>query len=88
MSISRDIELRKFIATVTEREIKLLGSIGFAQAEQELITKIIPLAQRQALKLEQGSGVKSSLTDADLKNYLNEILIEVRNTSQNKQPGD
>ena len=87
MSISRDTELRKFITTVTEREIKLLGSIGFAQVEQELVTKIIPLAQRQALKLEQESGVKSSLTDADLKNYLEEILTEVRNTSQNKGSG-
>ena len=56
MSISRDTELRKFINTVTEREIKLLGNIGFAQVEQELVTKIIPLAQLQALKMEQESG--------------------------------
>ncbi len=86
MSISRDTELRKFINTVTEREIKLLGNIGFAQVEQELVTKIIPLAQLQALKMEQESGVKTSFTDSDLKQYLEKILTEVRNTSQNKEP--
>lgn len=87
MSISRDTELRKFINTVTEREIKLLGNIGFAQVEQELVTKIIPLAQLQALKMEQEFGVKTSFTDSDFKHYLEEILTEVRNTSQNKEPG-
>ena len=87
MSISRDTELRKFITTVTEREIKLLGNIGFAQVEQELVTKIIPLAQLQALKMEQESGVKTSFTDSDLKDYLEKILTEVRNTSQNKESG-
>ena len=84
MSISRDTELRKFINTATEREIKLLGNIGFAQVEQELVTKIIPLAHFHAQKMEQETGVKTSLTDADLKQYLEEILTEVRNTSQNK----
>jgi hypothetical protein len=68
-------------------EIKLLGNIGFAQVEQELVTKVIPLAHLQALKMEQESGVETSLNDADLKYYLGEILIEVRNTSQNKEPG-
>ncbi len=87
MSISRDTELRKFINTVTEREIKLLGNIGFAQVEQELITKIIPIAQLQALKMEQESGVKTSFTDSDLKDYLGKILTEIRNTSQNKGSG-
>ncbi len=68
-------------------EIKLLGNIGFAQVEQELVTKVIPLAHLQALKMEQESGVETSLNDADLKYYLGEILIEVRKTSQNKEPG-
>ena len=64
-----------------------MGNIGFAQVEQELVTKVIPLAHLQALKMEQESGVETSLNDADLKYYLGEILIEVRKTSQNKEPG-
>ena len=58
MSISRDTELRKFINTIADREIRLLGSIGFAQAEQELVTKVIPLARIGARKWNRklGSG--------------------------------
>ena len=58
-------------------EIKLLGNIGSAQVEQEFVTKVIPLASLQALKMEQESGVETSLNDANLKYYLGEILIGV-----------
>lgn len=78
MSISRDTELRKFIHQTTTKEIKLLDSIGFAQVEQGLVNKIVPLVQKRAQNLEQETGIKTTLTDTDIKQYLEEILTEFR----------
>lgn len=79
MSISRDTELRKFIHTVAAKEIKLLDHIGSAQMEQELVTRVIPLVQRKASNMEQETGIKTSLTDGEMMQYLDEVLTEVRN---------
>jgi hypothetical protein len=80
MSISRDRELRKFISTVATKEIEWLDRIGFAQVEQELIKKVIPLVQHKAQNIEQETGIKSSLSDADIKQYLNDVIAEVKNS--------
>lgn len=79
ISISRDAELRKFVYMVAAKEIEWLDRIGSAQVEQELITKVIPLVQHKAQNIEQETGIKSSLTDADIKQYLEEVLAEVKN---------
>lgn len=79
MSVSRDTELRKFIHTVAEKEAKLLDRIGYAQMEQELATKVIPLVHVKAQKIEQDTGIRTSLTDADIKQYLDDVLAEVKN---------
>ena len=79
MSISRDTELRKFIHTVAAKEIKLLDLIGSAQMEQELVTKVISLVQRKAHIMEQETGIVTSLSDADMIQYLDDVLVEVRN---------
>ncbi len=79
MSISRDTELRKFIHTVAAKEIKLLDSIGSAQMEQELVMKVIPLVRRKARIMEQETGIVTSLSDADMIQYLDDVLVEVRN---------
>jgi hypothetical protein len=79
MSISRDTELRKFVHMVAAKEIEWLDRIGSAQVEQELITKVIPLVRHKAQNIEQETGIKSSLTDADVKQYLEEVLAEIQN---------
>jgi hypothetical protein len=80
MSISRDAELRKFVHLIAAKEIKWLDSIGSAEVEQELITKVIPIVQHKAQNMEQETGIKSSLTDADIKQYLEDVLTEVKNS--------
>lgn len=79
MSISRDTELRKFVQSVVDREIKLLGPIAFAEIERELITKVIPVVNRKAHNIQQETGVATSITDAEIKTYLEEVLTEFRN---------
>lgn len=79
LSISKDTELRRYIHNVVDREIKILGSLGFAQLERELVTRVVPLAQIQAQKMEQETGIQTSLSGEDLKQYLEEILSEIKN---------
>jgi hypothetical protein len=78
MSISNDSELRKFIGTVATREFKMLDSIGFAQLEHELIMKVTPVVRRQAQNIEEETGIMPSLTDGEIKQYLEDVLTEVR----------
>jgi hypothetical protein len=82
MSVSRDTELRKFIHTVAEREIEWLDRIGSAQREHELLTKVIPLVQNKAHSMEQETGIEISFSDADMMHYLNDVLIEIRNSKK------
>jgi len=78
MTISQNSELRKYISTITVKEFKLLDSIGLAQVEQDLILKVVPLVRNHAQNMEQESGISVSLTDADIKNYMDDVLSEVR----------
>jgi hypothetical protein len=86
MSISRDSELRKFINTVVSEEVKLLDNIGFAHLEKSLVNKIVPIVQEKAQMLEHTTGVRTSLTDTDIKQYLEEILLEINNIKSEKYP--
>ncbi len=78
-SISRDSELRNFIQREATREFKLLEHIGSAQLQEDLVAKVMPLLQREALKIEQETGIEDSLTESEIKKYVNEVLEEVRN---------
>ena len=78
MTISQNSELRKYISTITVKEFKLLDSIGLAQVEQDLILKVVPLVRNHAQNMEEESGISVSLTDADIKNYMDDVLSEVR----------
>lgn len=79
MSISRDVELRKFVNLIATKEIEWLDRIGSAQVESELINKVVPIVQNKAKEIEYESGIKISLTDDDIKKYLEEVLTEVKN---------
>jgi len=78
ISISKDSELRKFIHTMASNEAKLLESIGLAEVQQEVIKKVMPLARRHVENIEGETGIRTSLTDEDLKQYLDEVLKELR----------
>lgn len=75
-AVSEDARLRQTIRKSVEEELRLLGSIGGAQMEQEkykIVTKIAK--QHQASMNEE--RVESSippLTEGEIKEYLDEVL--------------
>src|SRR5919197_1558300 len=78
ISISGDIRLRQSIRKSGMEESKLLVSIGAAQMEQKIQTKVIEKAKGHAEIMMQQTGVQSSLTEHEMKQYLSTVLKEIK----------
>ena len=70
ISISEDSSLRK---TIRKSALELLDDIGTAQMEQEVQKRILKIVKSNKEKLEAGTGISCSVTEDDVKEYL-EIL--------------
>jgi hypothetical protein len=77
ISVSEDSELRRSIRTFAVKESKLLDSIGSAQMEQEIIGRVIPLVKQQRHNIIEETGIQPSLTEEDIKQYLEDVLAEI-----------
>jgi hypothetical protein len=84
VSISQDSNLRKSIRNFALKEASLLDSIGSAHMEKEIQNKVIMFTKQNREKMVEESGVYSSLTDDDVKGYLEQVVKEV-SKNQNKK---
>jgi signal transduction histidine kinase len=83
VSISEDTNLRLSIRKSAIDESKLLFSLGYAdEVDEQIQTKVIGAAKQQAYDMMEKTGVPSSLTEYDMKQYLSTVLKEIR-VSQN-----
>jgi hypothetical protein len=78
ISISEDSELRRSIRKFAIRESKLLASIGFEHMEQEIQKRALKLAKVQEETMVEQTGIGSSLDEDDMKDYLKEVINEVK----------
>jgi DNA-binding protein Fis len=83
--LSQDSTLRQHIRKFAEKESRLLDSIGTAQMEQEIQQMVIKFTKQNQDKMAEKSGVYSSLTEDDVKVYLEQVIKEVRK-NHNKKP--
>jgi signal transduction histidine kinase len=77
VSVSQDVKLRQTIRKSTTEESKLLISIGSAQMEQEIQRRAVKVAKDQQQTMAEQTGVQSSLTEHDMKQYVSEVLKEI-----------
>lgn len=81
-AVSEDTMLRLFIRKSVLEELRLLDSIGGAQMEQakyEIVTKIVK--QHQAsISEERADFALSSSTEEEIRQYVEEVLREMRST--------
>lgn len=82
ISMSEDINLRRSIKKDAIEEAKLLVSIGSAQMQQLLEKKVLQNARDKANEMTRRTGVQLSLTEGDVRQYLNIVLKEI-NVLQN-----
>ena len=83
ISISGDTRLRQTIKRSLLDESKLLDSLGSAQMKQESISRISKIMKEQQQTLTEQTGVQSSADETQMKQYLEEVIKEVRQQKQN-----
>jgi hypothetical protein len=78
ISVSRDVQLRRFIKKTVVDEAKFLASIGTAQMQQETENKIIIIAKNKMVESAENSQIPPSLTDEEIRSYIEEVIEEVK----------
>jgi hypothetical protein len=80
ISVSQDVKLRQSIRKSAIQEVKFLESIGTAQMEQELQKRVLTIAKQNSDNMIDETGVQPSLTENDMKQYLEEVIREIKVT--------
>jgi hypothetical protein len=78
VSISNDAKIRKSIKSLAKSESRLLDSIASAEMQKEIQNKVIKVIKAQSTEIEQQTGAKPSMTDDEIKEYLDKALKEIR----------
>ena len=83
ISVSEDSKIRQSIRHVALRDPKLLDSIGIAQMEQEIQKRVLAATRKTQEIMTEETGILSSLSEEDMKLYLQQVIEEVQE-SKNK----
>jgi hypothetical protein len=60
--------------------MKFLESIGTAQMEQELQKRVLTIAKENSDVMTEETGVQPSLTEDEMKEYLEMVANEIKRT--------
>jgi hypothetical protein len=74
--VSQDTTLLRSIKNSVTEQSKLLGSMGTAHRRKELESRVLTITKRLAEKTEE-SGVESSLTETEIKDYIKKVVTEI-----------
>ena len=75
ISISEDSSLRK---TIRRFALELFDEIGTAQMEQDVQKRILKIVKSNKEKLESDTGISSSVTEDDVREYLEILRQELK----------
>jgi hypothetical protein len=79
--ISQDSTLRRSIRSLALEESKMLGNIGDAHMEQDLQTKVLSITKRKSHLMVEESGIEPTLSDDDVRQYMEEVLEQIRSNN-------
>jgi hypothetical protein len=77
VSVAQDATLRKSIRRGV-KDMKFIESIGTAQREQELQKRLLTIAKKNSEIMADETGVQPSLSEEDMKEYLEEVIKEIK----------
>ena len=77
-SVSQDANLRQYIRRSVTEQSRLLDSMGTAQMEQELQSRVLMVTKKLSDKMEEESGVEASLTEVDIKEHIEMVRNEFK----------
>lgn len=78
ITVSQDLKLRQSIRDSAIEESRLLVSIGSAQMIQEIEKKVIGVVEHEKIQMAQSTGLQSTFTDQDTREYLKSVLKEIK----------
>jgi len=78
ISMSEDSRLRQSIRRSAIEESKMLVSIGAAQIQEQLERTVLSEAKSRAETMTNETGVQLSLSEADMRMYLNNVMKEIK----------
>jgi hypothetical protein len=79
ISLSHDATLRQSIRRSARGAIPdLLASASLAEMQQQIEQNVMEIAKHQSDVLFEQSGVRPSLEEGDMKEYLKQVLVEVQ----------
>jgi hypothetical protein len=84
ISVSEDIKLRQSIRKIAIKESKLLDSIGSAEMEQQIEKKVMVSTKAAQRSMINESGIEPSLSEEDMKQYLDIVLDEIKSTKEKR----
>jgi hypothetical protein len=84
-TVSQDLALRQSIRSTLASQANLLDSIGTAQMEQELQGTVLKVAKKAAETIEEETGVEPSMTDDEMKDYLEIVMNEMKAKGKGQQ---
>ena len=77
VTVSQDTTLRVSIKKSITDQAKFLHGMGSAHMEQELQSTVMKIAKKRADVLTEKTGVESSMTDSDIKEYMAMVMDEI-----------
>src|ERR687895_387953 len=78
ISVSQDLALRQSIRESVKEQSKLLDSMGTAQMESELQTRVLKTVKKASDTMAEETGLESSMTEDDMKDYMEIVMNELK----------
>jgi hypothetical protein len=75
--VSQDLSLLRSIKKSVTEQANFLGSIGTAQRNKELESKVLSIAKNLEEEIEEKSGVETSLTENEVVDYVQYVINEM-----------
>jgi hypothetical protein len=87
ISAAQDSSIRRKINNTIIRESEIVGSIGLAEMEQTLLKKVRELVKDNSDQFYEETGMQPSVTDQEMKSYVEEAITEVKKLRSHQQTG-
>jgi hypothetical protein len=78
ISVSEDSRLRQSIRRIALQEARFLDVIGTAEMYQEMERRVLGVTKGMKEDIAEQRGIGSSLDEDDMKEYLSEVLEEIK----------
>lgn len=78
VSVSHDMKLRKSMRREATKEARLVESMAWAQMEHEIVEKVMTTTKKNHVIMAEETGIRPSLREDDLKQYLEDVLEELK----------